>query len=243
MKHIALFIFFLFIGIQSNAQFESNSKFKPIPPANMGVPINKTKPKEPEPEPSFAPEMPSIKAPNVFNSTSIIPKQPQTSTYQIGKEKSNFSMSTENGFANPGDRYVAGMEKDLNKSLRAEGLKEGRGELVKRNIDFGQIKTKSKYFIIKLRDFGAIDGDLVKVSSNSKVIVAQLFLESAFREVKIMLDPGFNKMDFEALNIGTLGGNTAEIKIYDDQNILMANDYWDNLATGFKASILVIKEE
>lgn len=243
MKQILLLLFIFFIGSHGYAQFESNSKFKPIPPTNMGIKTNKTVPEKEEPAPSFAPEVPSIKAPNVFNSSALPSNKTQPSKYKIGEEKSTFSLSNENPYPNPGAQYIPGMEKALDKGLRAEGLKGERGELVKRNIDFGEIKTKSKFFIIKLRDFGAIDGDLVKVSSNSRVLVPQLFLESNFREIKIMLDTGFNKMDFEALNIGTLGGNTAEIKIYDDQNTLMKSDYWDNLAAGFKATILVVKEE
>ena len=151
-------------------------------------------------------------------------------------------MSTENDFANPGDRYVAKMEKDLDKALKAEGLKEGRGELVKKNISLGDFKTKSAYFIVKFRDFGAIDGDLVRVSSNDKIIQDQLFLDVNFKQVKIILSDGFNKLDFEALNIGSLGGNTAEIQVFDDKGVLITNDYWNNLAAGFKASIIVTKE-
>ncbi len=86
-------------------------------------------------------------------------------------------MSTETEFANPGDRYVAKMEKDLDKALKDAGLREGRGTLVKHNISLGDFRTKSKYFIVKFRDFGAIDGDLVKVSNNDKVIQNQIFLD------------------------------------------------------------------
>ena len=95
---------------------------------------------------------------------------------------------------------------------------------------------------MKFRDFGAIDGDLVRVSSNDRVIANQLFLDASFKQVKIDLVNGFNKLDFEALNIGTLGGNTAEIQVYDDKGALITNDYWNNLAAGFKASIVVTKE-
>ncbi|MNE72205.1 hypothetical protein D3C80_1681260 [compost metagenome] len=134
------------------------------------------------------------------------------------------------------------MEKDLDKSLKDAGLREGRGVLVKRNISLGDFKTKSEYFIVKFRDFGAIDGDLVKVSCNEVVVRDRILLDSNFQQVKINLGQGFNKLDFEALNIGTLGGNTAEIQVYDDKGNLVTNDYWDNLAAGFKASIVVTKE-
>ena len=237
MKHILFFILF-FTVLTVSAQTEFNSGFKSIPAPKFSAKPKKTPlPEIKDPQADKA-DMPSIKTPNVFDNTSITPK----SKFQIGEQKSTFTMSTENDFANPGDRYVAKMEKDLDKALKAEGLKEGRGELVKKNISLGDFKTKSAYFIVKFRDFGAIDGDLVRVSSNDKIIQDQLFLDVNFKQVKIILSDGFNKLDFEALNIGSLGGNTAEIQVFDDKGVLITNDYWNNLAAGFKASIIVTKE-
>jgi len=237
MKHILFFILF-FTVLTVSAQTEFNSGFKSIPAPKFSAKPKKTPLPEIKDPQADKTDMPSIKTPNVFDNTSITPK----SKFQIGQQKSTFSMSTENDFANPGDRYVAKMEKDLDKTLKAEGLKEGRGELVKKNISLGDFKTKSAYFIVKFRDFGAIDGDLVRVSSNDKIIQDQLFLDVNFKQVKIILSDGFNKLDFEALNIGSLGGNTAEIQVFDDKGVLITNDYWNNLAAGFKASIIVTKE-
>ncbi|MDR7370792.1 hypothetical protein [Flavobacterium aquidurense] len=237
MKQILFFILF-FTAVSVSAQTEFGTKYKAIPaPKFSAKPKKLPTPeiKDPQAENS---DIPSIKTPNVYDNKTITPK----SKFQVGEQKSKFTMSTETDFANPGDRYVAKMEKDVDKALRAEGLREGRGTLVKKNISLGDFKTKSNYFIIRFRDFGAIDGDLVKVSSNDQVIRDQIFLDSNFKEVKINLVVGFNKLDFEALNIGTLGGNTAEIQVYDDKGQLVTNDYWDNLAAGFKASILVTKE-
>jgi hypothetical protein len=238
MKHILFFILF-FTAVTVSAQTEFGTKFKPIAAPKFGAKPKKTpipQIKDPQADNS---DIPSIKTPNVFDHTTITPK----SQLQVGQEKSKFTMSTETDFANPGDRYVAKMEKDLDKALKDAGLREGRGELVKKNISLGEFKTKSQYFIVKFRDFGAIDGDLVRVSSNDVVIRDQIFLDSNFKDVKIVLSNGFNKLDFEALNIGTLGGNTAEIQVYDDKGQLVTNDYWNNLAAGFKASIVVTKEE
>lgn len=237
MKHILFFILF-FTVLTVSAQTEFNSGFKSIPAPKFSAKPKKLPIPEVKDPQADKTDMPSIKTPNVFDNTSITPK----SKFQIGEQKSTFSMSTENDFANPGDRYVAKMEKDLDKALKAEGLKEGRGELVKKNISLGDFKTKSAYFIVKFRDFGAIDGDLVRVSSNDKIIQDQLFLDVNFKQVKIILSDGFNKLDFEALNIGSLGGNTAEIQVFDDKGVLITNDYWNNLAAGFKASIVVTKE-
>lgn len=237
MKHILFFILF-FTVLTVSAQTEFNSGFKSIPAPKFSAKPKKLPIPEVKDPQADKTDMPSIKTPNVFDNTSITPK----SKLQIGEQKSTFSMSTETEFANPGDRYVAKMEKDLDKALKAEGLKEGRGELVKKNISLGDFKTKSAYFIVKFRDFGAIDGDLVRVSSNDKIIQDQLFLDVNFKQVKIILSDGFNKLDFEALNIGSLGGNTAEIQVFDDKGVLITNDYWNNLAAGFKASIIVTKE-
>ncbi|WP_264551636.1 hypothetical protein [Flavobacterium sp. N2038] len=237
MKHILFFILF-FTAVTVSAQTEFSTKYKSIPAPKFSAKPKKTPiPQVKDPQADNL-DIPGIKTPNVYDNTSITPK----SRFQIGEEKSKFTMSTETEFANPGDRYVAKMEKDLDKALKDAGLREGRGTLVKKNISLGDFKTKSQYFIVKFRDFGAIDGDLVKVSNNDYVIRDQIFLDSNFKDVKINLVDGFNKLDFEALNIGSLGGNTAEIQVYDDKGQLITNDYWDNLAAGFKASIIVTKE-
>ncbi|MDR6761589.1 hypothetical protein J2Y38_001798 [Flavobacterium sp. 2755] len=236
MKHILFFILF-FTAVTVSAQTEFGTKFKPIPAPKFSAKKKTPIPQVKDPQAETT-DVPSIKTPNVFDNTSITPK----SQLQVGVEKSKFTMSTENDFANPGDQYVAKMEKDLNKALKDAGLLEGRGTLVKQNISLGDFKTKSEYFIIKFRDFGAIDGDLVRVSSNDIVIKDQILLDSGYKDVKINLTQGFNKLDFEALNIGSLGGNTAEIRVYDDKGQLVTNDYWNNLAAGFRATIIVTKE-
>lgn len=237
MKHILLFILF-FTAVTVSAQTEFSTKYKSIPAPKFSAKPKKTPIPEVKDPQADNLDVPSIKTPNVFDNTSITPK----SKFQVGEEKSKFTMSTETEFANPGDRYVAKMEKDVDKALKEAGLREGRGTLVKKNISLGDFRTKSSYFIVKFRDFGAIDGDLVKVSCNDHVLREQIFLDSNFKEVKIDLVVGFNKLDFEALNIGSLGGNTAEIQVYDDKGQLVTNDYWNNLAAGFKASIVVTKE-
>jgi hypothetical protein len=91
------------------------------------------------------------------------------------------------------------------------------------------------------RDFAYADGDRIKVMVNDRVIMSEIVLTNEFKSVMITLDPGFNKIDFEALNQGTSGPNTAEFRVYDDKNELISNNEW-NLATGFKASVMVVKE-
>ena len=59
--------------------------------------------------------------------------------------------------------------------------------------------------------------------------------------IATIIPKGFNKIDFEALNQGTAGPNTAEFRVYDDQGLLVSANQW-NLATGFKATIIIVKE-
>ncbi|TDO72925.1 hypothetical protein EV143_107231 [Flavobacterium chryseum] len=237
MKHLLFFILF-FTAVTVSAQTEFSTKYKSIPAPKFSSKPKKIPAKDVKDPQADNLDMPAIKTPNVFDNTSITPK----SKFQIGEEKSKFTMSTETDFANPGDRYVAKMEKDLNKALKAEGLKEGRGPLMKKNISLGDFKTKSDYFIVKLRDFGVVDGDLVAIYSNDKIISTQILLDGNFKQIKVNLVSGFNKLDFVALNLGDLGGNTAEIQVYDAQGNLIASDYWYDLAAGFKASIVATKE-
>jgi hypothetical protein len=66
-------------------------------------------------------------------------------------------------------------------------------------------------------------------------------LDDHFQEIEITLKSGFNKIEFEAINQGTSGPNTAEFQVYDDKGVQVSSNQW-NLATGFKASIIVVKE-
>jgi hypothetical protein len=57
----------------------------------------------------------------------------------------------------------------------------------------------------------------------------------------VPLKSGFNKIDFEALNQGTSGPNTAQLNIYDEIGNLLASYEW-NLLTGNKATAILVKQ-
>lgn len=52
---------------------------------------------------------------------------------------------------------------------------------------------------------------------------------------------GFNTIDFQALNQGEVGPNTAELLVLDEEGNILASEYWA-LATGVKATIILVKE-
>lgn len=237
MKHLLFFILF-FTAVTISAQTEFSTKFKSIPAPKFSAKPKKlpnTTVKDPQTENL---DMPPIKAPNVFDNTSITPK----SSFEIGKTN-NFSMAPKNDFANPGDRYLPKMEKDLDKALKEAGLKEDQQALALKDISFGVIKTSSAYFIIKCRDYGAIDGDLIKAYFNDGVVKERMLLKYDFQEFKIYFKEGFNTLDIEALNRGELGGNTGEFQIYDAEGNFILSDLWQNLETGVKAKFIILKEQ
>ncbi len=127
-------------------------------------------------------------------------------------------------------------EKKLNKSNGVETSKVYRG-----NQFLGDFKTKSGTAKIMYRDHEYVDGDLIRIWVNGKVIVDRVELESDFKKLDLGLLKGFNKVEFEAVNQGTSGPNTAQFNVFDDDGNLISANEW-NLATGFKATIVIIKE-
>lgn len=127
------------------------------------------------------------------------------------------------------------IEKKLNK--KDKEVKEA----YKSDQYLGDFKSKAKFVKIFCRDHEYVDGDRVKVYVNDKVIQSDIFLKEDFYGFVIDLEKGFNKVDFEALNQGSSGPNTAEFRVYDDKGNLVSANQW-NLTTGVKATLIIVKE-
>ena len=168
---------------------------------------------------------PSIKAPSIFDK-----KETKTSTSIM--EPNTMEFLNTNKFKNPGNE----VKDKLNKYQGDDYSK-----VFRKNQYLGDFKSNGEFVNISYRDFGDVDGDEIKILVNDKVMVARVFLSGEFRGIKLGLEKGFNKIDFEALNQGTAGPNTAEFRVYDDQGQLVSANQW-NLATGFKATIIIVKE-
>jgi len=110
------------------------------------------------------------------------------------------------------------------------------------NQFLGEFKSKTKYVKIVCRDHEYPDGDRVKLLLNDKTVITEILLEATVKEYYIDITNGFNKLDFEALNQGTSGPNTAAFSVYDDAGNLITSNEW-NLTTGIKATIVVVREE
>lgn len=158
-------------------------------------------------------------------------KEPEIIFKKIGGSKP-IDLTMKNDFINPGLVY----QEKLNKM--------GDGEVsqaFRRNQNLGDFKTKSIFLKILCRDNQFVDGDRVRIYINDLIIQENVLLEADFKEFEITLKTGFNKIDIEALNQGTSGPNTAEFQVYDDKGKQISANQW-NLSSGFKATIIVIKE-
>lgn len=106
----------------------------------------------------------------------------------------------------------------------------------------GDIKTSAKFIGIVCRDHEYVDGDRVKIYLNGEVVEHNILLSGTFKGINIDLTQGFNRIEFEALNQGSSGPNTAQVLITDDLGKVIHNNRW-NLSTGSKASMIVVKDE
>lgn len=181
----------------------------------------------------------------------IAPAQPQKNNTNFGSlnvpnlstgveaPKKEFSLFGEE-FGNPGELYQQQLDKNLaNTKLSPAEVEQLNGSLTDQY--FGDFKSNAKSVNISYRDHGAVDGDLIQVRVNDDVVVGSVYLTGNFRGIKLDLHKGFNKIDFVALNQGESGPNTAEFQVVDDLGNLVSANRW-NLATGVKATIIIVKE-
>ena len=176
-----------------------------------------------------------IKPPKAsVNIPPVINKNPNSFTFkkiEKKKDEKGFMIADNEYFLNPGETYL----KRLNKE------KEKNPNNYTGDAYLGDVKTISETANIVCRDFEYVDGDRVSIMVNDEIVVQNLTLNYSFRGINLKLKEGFNKIDFIALNQGDSGPNTAELRIYDDNDVLISSNQW-NLATGAKATLIIVKQ-
>ncbi|WP_222981883.1 hypothetical protein [Flagellimonas meishanensis] len=105
----------------------------------------------------------------------------------------------------------------------------------------GDVKTSSRFVGVVCRDHEYVDGDRIKIYLNGEVVEYNVLLSGSFKGVNIDLTEGFNRIEFEALNQGSSGPNTAQVVVADEKGQVIHNNRW-NLSTGSKASLIIVKE-
>lgn len=243
MNRILFFIFLVGVTSKTLGQVEFNTKFKPIKPQTTMV---KPKKEKDIPPPTNLPKLnlPKIVAPNIFKETNIFgTKLKPNNSFEIGTPENHFSLTPKKNFTHKlGDVYQNKMTKDLDKTMVREELKEDKSVLDRTDRYLGEYRTKSEFFAVKYRDYIAIDGDLINVYLNGKILHSELYLNYEFGEFRIPLVLGFNNIEFVVASTGTSGGNTAEMHVLDDVNREVTSEYWNNLALGTRIKMIVIRE-
>ncbi len=158
----------------------------------------------------------------------------------IGK-KSELSTSKRKIDMTPGKKLLqAGHDLKIDPKVgekEKKGSKKHFGDMY-----LGDLKSNAKYIGVVCRDHEYVDGDRVKIYANDQVVEPNILLSGAFKGVNIDLQKGFNRIDFEALNQGSSGPNTAQINVYDEKGQLIYSNKW-NLSTGSKATLIVVKDQ
>jgi hypothetical protein len=213
------------LAITVNAQIDSDSKKK-----SVTLPAVKDTTNTPSPFSTKPKEL------DDYSSGITSPKI----TRDLSLPKKEFSMFPQEKFGNPGELYIKQIEKNIaNLKLTPEEVEQKNGSTTDQY--FGDFKSKATFINVVYRDHGYVDGDIIQVRVNDDVIHPRVFLTGGFKGFKLDLKKGFNKIDFVALNQGESGPNTAEFKVVDDLGNLVSHNQW-NLATGVKATIIVVKE-
>lgn len=166
-------------------------------------------------------------------------KTPQVSN-NLNFPKKEFSMFPQEEFGNPGELYIKQINKNIaDIKLSPEEIEQRNGSTTDQFL--GDFKSGAKFVNVVYRDHGFTDGDVIQVLVNDDIIHPRVFLTGSFKGFKLDLQKGFNKIDFLALNQGESGPNTAEFQVVDDAGNLVSHNQW-NLATGVKATIIILKE-
>jgi hypothetical protein len=222
MKKSTLFyLMFVCFSISIHAQFDKSKTFKPLKLENKAV--IETKNPTAFPSIDFEDSI-DFKKPTFINKTSLFEK----------KEPTKSILEVKNEFKNPGDET-----RDKLNNKKGDKLVD---ESFRSNKFLGKFESNAKYIKIVCRDHEYPDGDKVRILINDRVVIPEILLESASKEYYLDLGVGFNKIEFEALNQGTSGPNTAAFKVYDDKGNIITSNEW-NLTTGVKAIVVIIKDK
>jgi hypothetical protein len=167
-----------------------------------------------------------------FLQKDFLSKTPNVNTPSKGFEK-DIQMGFQENFIDPGQEYL--------ERLQTPEAEKNPGNF-KVDQYLGDFKSKAKSVMVVFRDHQHPDGDRVQVRLNDEIFYPNILLQESYKKLDVDLKTGFNKIDFVALNQGESGPNTAEVRVYDDQGNLMMANRW-NLATGTKATFIVVKDE
>lgn len=158
----------------------------------------------------------------------------KVNTEAINKNLSKYNTTNNSNFlleTLPEDRDITGKKYWNNKDVTHEKLKTA--------VSLGTLNSKTKTVKIECRDYSYVDGDRIRIYLNENVVSDNIGLKGNYYVYYLTLEKGYNKIDFQALNQGLSGPNTAELIVYDANGTLISSKEW-GLATGEVATLGVL---
>ena len=134
----------------------------------------------------------------------------------------------------------AGHNLKLDPKVKRNYVEDGSKEYFP-DFYLGDIRIKSDSISIVYKDFGLVDNDQLQIIINDSIVKPRIFLTGEFRGIKVKLSEGFNQIDFKALSTGDIAPNTAQFRIYNNNDGLEYFERWA-LSTGSKATLIITKE-
>ncbi|MDX1761963.1 MAG: hypothetical protein R3218_07400 [Christiangramia sp.] len=113
-------------------------------------------------------------------------------------------------------------------------------EEYRKDQSLGSVVTQGKFVEVYCRDHQYIDGDKVQIFVNGALVARSVNLTAGYQPILVNLQDGFNSIQFVALNQGSSGPNTAELRVLSVKGEQLAKKEW-NLLTGAKAELIVVK--
>lgn len=173
----------------------------------------------------------SFSSPDLNSSLIINKKDEKAENIFTSDNKKSFDISTDNGLLTR--KY------DYNPSWLTKDKQFSDEFYSGQNL--GTFNTNAKSVEILCRDHQHVDGDRVALIHNGNVIIHRIELREYFQSFIIDLEDGQNIIEFQALNQGTSGPNTAHFRVFDENGVLIVENEW-NLATGVKATLVVYRD-
>jgi hypothetical protein len=215
MKTLTYSILFL-CSISAWAQFDNTTKTIKIEPIDQAVPTTDNL------------KLPTKKVPGLSNDNYRFEVKDDGS---LGKnDPEPVGITTDDGF----------LSTKTDMTPKAFLKDKAASEEYDRDQVLGEIQTQAGFVNVVYRDHQSVDGDRIRVYVNDDIVQSDISLDASFRGFDLSLVPGQNIIEFQALNQGDSGPNTAELHVYDDKGTLISKNEW-NLLTGRKATIVVNK--
>lgn len=221
MRILYLSVFFLLISNTVFAQLEGKKKSGELKLEDYKIPSFDDAPKTDEIKPTIGYKSILSKKEETYLKKFTFKKEEKVEPIMVEKDK---------GYDFDEDR-----KDKLNKKIKEAKTGNQTTQYL------GEYTIETDLIKIMCRDHQEPDGDVVSILLNDVVEIKNVYLDSGYKVFYLNLKKGSNKIEFQALNQGTSGPNTAAFAIFDENDKLVTSSEW-NLNTGVKASLVIMNK-